>query len=61
MDGHSDVVLPDPISNSEVKRVHVPSGTALCVGTLDRCPLFSKIQVFRSSILAIKNPCVAIL
>ncbi len=38
MDGHSDRVLPVPISNTEVKTVDVSGGTTLCVETQVRCP-----------------------
>ena len=40
MDGHSGLVPPVPISNTEVKQADVSGGTVLGTGDRIRCPLF---------------------
>ncbi len=41
LDGQGYVDTPDPISNSEVKNVHVPAGTALMCGRTGKLSTFS--------------------
>lgn len=38
-DGHRGLVLPDPISNSEVKQASVPRCTVLRTGNVESCHL----------------------
>ncbi len=40
MDGHSGLVPPVPISNTEVKQADVSGGTVLGTGDRIRCPLY---------------------